>query len=90
MAGYHLDDDSSNTITDYSGNGNDGTLQGTPSLQSGPMPVAISTATFTTSVLPAGDNTITAVYEGDENYGAKRVGPQSRSRSSPAGSPPQR
>ena len=66
VAGYHFDGDTS----DFSGNGHNGTAQGTLTFVPGIVsnPAAIPTATFTTSSLPAGNDMITANYGGDANY----------------------
>ena len=73
IAGYHFDEGSGATVYDYSTYGNTGTVESGATWVAG-MDVA-NLATFTTSELPTGANTLTAIYGGNDNYTASTSAP---------------
>ncbi len=66
LAGYHGDVTNSR-VSDFSDNGNDGTVFGGVTAVTGHVETSVATATYTTipADLPAGSHSITAVWSGD-------------------------
>ena len=67
IAGYHLDEGLGTVAHDFSGNGNDGTLEGDTTWVPGNIAGTSAVATLTTSTLSVGSHTLTAAYSGDAN-----------------------
>ena len=65
-AGWNLDDSPTGTVVaDFSGNGNDGQMNGGASLVHSPIAIPQQVVTYQTSSLGVGDHRITVVYSGD-------------------------
>ena len=72
VAGYDFSEGGGMMVNDFSGNGYDGTLLSGTSWTTGKVLTEASypTATFSTSELSLGMNSITLAYSGDGNYPA--------------------